>query len=30
MVSYTERGNITRLISSRELTPIERRLYENK
>jgi uncharacterized protein len=30
MVSYTERGNITRLIGSRELTRRERRLYENK
>lgn len=28
MVSYTERGNTIRLISARELTPAERRQYE--
>lgn len=28
MVSYTERGDAIRLISSRELTPAERRDYE--
>jgi uncharacterized protein len=28
MVSYTERGDAIRLISSRELTPAERRKYE--
>jgi uncharacterized DUF497 family protein len=29
IVSYTERGNLTRLISAREATPAERRDYEN-
>jgi hypothetical protein len=28
LVSYTERGGVTRLISSRETTPAERRDYE--
>ena len=28
IVSYTERGDITRLISAREATPAERRDYE--
>ena len=28
MVSYTERGNAIRLISARELTPAERKKYE--
>ena len=28
MVSYTERDDITRLISARELTPAERKKYE--
>ncbi len=28
IVSYTERGDITRLISAREMTPAERRDYE--
>lgn len=28
MVSYTERGDTIRLISARELTPAERRQYE--
>ncbi|MBL8188752.1 MAG: BrnT family toxin [Acidobacteria bacterium] len=28
MVSYTERGDLIRLISSRELTPTERKKYE--
>ena len=28
IVSYTERGNLTRLISAREATPAERRDYE--
>lgn len=28
MVSYTERGEVTRLISARELTPAERKKYE--
>jgi uncharacterized protein len=28
LVSYTERGGVTRLISSREATPAERRDYE--
>lgn len=28
IVSYTERGDIIRLISARELTPAERRQYE--
>lgn len=30
MVSYTERSNRTRLISSRQLTKKERRIYEQK
>lgn len=30
MVSYTERENTTRLISSRELTRRERRIYEKE
>ena len=29
IVSYTERGDLTRLISARETTPAERRDYEN-
>lgn len=29
IVSYTERGNAIRLISAREVTPKERRFYEN-
>ena len=29
LVSYTERGGLTRLISAREATPAERRDYEN-
>jgi hypothetical protein len=29
IVSYTERGGLTRLISARETTPAERRDYEN-
>lgn len=29
LVSYTERGDLTRLISAREATPAERRDYEN-
>jgi hypothetical protein len=28
IVSFTERGGVTRLISARELTPAERRAYE--
>jgi uncharacterized DUF497 family protein len=28
LVSYTERGDVTRLISSREVTPVERKAYE--
>ncbi len=28
LVSYTERGDVLRLISSREATPAERRTYE--
>ena len=28
LVSYTERGNTIRLISARELTPTERKAYE--
>lgn len=28
MVSYTERGEVVRLISSREVTPAEREAYE--
>jgi uncharacterized DUF497 family protein len=28
MVSYTERGDVVRLISSREVTPAERKAYE--
>lgn len=28
MVSYTERGQVIRLISSREVTPAERKVYE--
>jgi uncharacterized DUF497 family protein len=28
LVSYTERGEVIRLISSREVTPAERRAYE--
>jgi uncharacterized DUF497 family protein len=28
MVSYTERGEVARLISSREVTPAERKAYE--
>lgn len=28
IVSYTERGDIIRLISSREVTPAERKVYE--
>lgn len=28
IVSYTERGNVTRLISAREVTPKERQTYE--
>ncbi|WP_310428121.1 BrnT family toxin [Chamaesiphon sp. VAR_48_metabat_135_sub] len=28
IVSYTERGNVTRLISARETTKSERRMYE--
>jgi uncharacterized protein len=28
LVSYTERGGTTRLISSREVTPAERKAYE--
>jgi uncharacterized DUF497 family protein len=28
LVSYTERGEVLRLISSREVTPAERRAYE--
>jgi uncharacterized DUF497 family protein len=28
LVSYTERGGVTRLISSREVTPAERKAYE--
>jgi len=30
IVSYTERGDITRLISAREATPAERRDYEKR
>lgn len=30
IVSYTERGSKTRIISARELDPKERRAYENK
>ena len=28
MASYTERGGVIRLISSREVTPAERKIYE--
>ncbi len=30
MVAYAERGNCIRIISTRELTPTERRQYEEK
>jgi len=30
IVSYTERGNTARLISAREVTPAERKVYEEK
>ena len=30
IVSYTERGNTARLISAREVTPVERKAYEEE